>query len=349
MSRDLHSRARCAFRALTLLGLVAVAPGCSTFKATKGIDVAPFAQNTVGMVGEVQRAAKPLVWVQLKKYEALPSVVDVRQAFLPTRSLMRGIALYSTQVVSIYSSPISDSRKAAELSRYMQETVRPALATRDTAWQFLTQAELDGAIRDMRSAKTFLSALGAAQPVVSAALAFGNTTFDDVGLKIDAAASDIARRIETEFAPLKQQIADLEDLSRRGVRSFTLLARYRLGESAALDTLRSADPEMAEMLPAGKRPGAAALDAAEERLQRRLDSIQTLRTRLDSDFAVYRSEQIELDELRTQAAENVRLGRITLILWARSHQNLAAGITVPAAIDVMSMMRGAASKAVALP
>src|SRR5262245_25124748 len=90
MSRDLHSRTRCGLRVATVLCIVVAASGCSTFKATKGIDVAPFAQNTVGMVGEVQRAAKPLVWVQLKKYESLPSVMDVRQAFLPTRSLMRG-------------------------------------------------------------------------------------------------------------------------------------------------------------------------------------------------------------------------------------------------------------------
>jgi hypothetical protein len=39
------------------------------------------------------------------------------------------------------------------------------------------------------------------------------------------------------------------------------------------------------------------------------------------------------------------MGRITLILWARSHQNLAAGIQVSAAIDVMGMVRGAAGKA----
>ena len=67
--------------------------GCASFEASQGIDVAPFAQNTVGMVGEVQRASKPVVWVQLKKYESLPSVRDVRHAMLPTRALMRGVAL----------------------------------------------------------------------------------------------------------------------------------------------------------------------------------------------------------------------------------------------------------------
>jgi len=48
---------------------------------------------------------------------------------------------------------------------------------------------------------------------------------------------------------------------------------------------------------------------------------------------------------RTQAREEARLGRITLITWARSHRNLANGIAVPASIDVMSMVRSAAEQA----
>jgi DNA-binding protein len=106
---------------------------------------------------------------------------------------------------------------------------------------------------------------------------------------------------------------------------------------------------MAEMLPAGKRPATTSLAAAEEALLKRLDTIQLLRDRLAMDFGVYQAQQLELDELRTQARESVRLGRITLILWARSHQNLAAGVAVPAAIDVMGMVRGAATKAAAFP
>ena len=34
---------------------------------------------------------------------------------------MRGVALCSTQVVSVYASPISESRKVAELAGYTQE------------------------------------------------------------------------------------------------------------------------------------------------------------------------------------------------------------------------------------
>src|SRR5512134_3175286 len=101
-------RFRLGSRVLAALVVAGLGSGCAAFKATKGIDVGPFAENTVGMIGEVQRASKPVMWVHLKKYQTLPSVLEIRKAFLPTRTLMRGVALYSTQVVSIYGSPISD-------------------------------------------------------------------------------------------------------------------------------------------------------------------------------------------------------------------------------------------------
>jgi hypothetical protein len=71
----------------------------------------------------------------------------------------------------------------------MQENVRPSLASIDTAGQFITQAELDGAIRGMRSSKTFLAALGAAQPIVSASLGFENTTFARIAQRIETSST----------------------------------------------------------------------------------------------------------------------------------------------------------------
>ena len=167
--------------------------------------------------------------------------------------------------------------------------------------------------------------------------------------RIDVAAADISRRIETKFSPLKEQMATLETIHYKRVEAYALLSRYRLGERAALDSLRACDPEMSELLPTGKRPSGSALDGAEEVLLKRMATVRSLREQLESDFANYRAQQLELDELRNQANESVRLGRITPILWSRSHQNLAQGIKVPAAIDVMGMVKSAAGKAASLP
>ena len=332
-------------RLLALVLIASLFAGCASFKATQRLDVGPFAENTVGMIGEVQRATKPVVWTYLKKYETLPSIRDLRQAYAPARTLMRGVALYSTQIVSIYESDLSDSRKCEQLARYLDEGIRERLKANPRADLFLSQGRLDSAVTKARSSSTFIGALGAAQPVVSAALSFGNSTYDSLDTKIDLAAADIEARIEGEYAPLKRQLDVISNLQLMTTGRYTQLARYRLGDDAALDSLRARDREAAEAMPAGKRPSAAAIDATERRLLSQIETATTLRAELERQFEIYKAEQMELDALRIQARESTRVGRITLILWARSHRNLAAGIRVPAAIDVMGMVQSAAGKA----
>jgi hypothetical protein len=137
----------------------------------------------------------------------------------------------------------------------------------------------------------------------------------------------------------------LTGLQLGATREYTLLARYRLGNGAALDSLRAEDPEVAEALAAGKRPGAAALDAVEKRLLSRFETIGVLRAEIEKQFEAYQASQQEMVSIRNQALEAARLGRITLILWTRSHRNLATGITVPAAINMMGLVTSAAGKA----
>lgn len=322
--------------------------GCASFRATRRLDVSPFAQNTVGMIGEVQRANKPLEWVYLKKYESLPAVLEARQSAAPARELMRGVATYSTQIVSIYESPLPESRRAEEVARYLDESIRARLKANPRAETFLTSAELDKAVLGARAASGFMAALGAAQPVVSAALAYGNQLYDEMDVSIGKADQELTARIEADYAQVKQEMGRLESMQLASISSFRLLAEYRMGSNAALDSLRAIDPEAAEWLPAGKKPATTALDAAEKQILGRVETLAQVHDRLNPQFEVYKAEQAELEMLRTQAREAARLGRITLITWARSHRNLAAGIAVPASIDVMGMVKSAAGQAKSL-
>src|SRR5262249_26402530 len=213
--------------------------GCASFRSTRRLDVSPFAQNTVGLIGEVQRANKPLEWVYLKKYESLPAVLDARRAAGPARDLMRGIAIYSTQIVSIYESPLPESRRCSEVARYLDESIRARLKEIPNSETFLTQAELDKAVQGARSAPTFMAALGAAQPVVSAALAYGNAIYDDMERAIGAADNELQSRIEAEFAPLKNEMSRLAAIQLSSISAYRLLTEYRLGNGGALDSLRA--------------------------------------------------------------------------------------------------------------
>jgi len=346
--RDAMNGLAALARAIPAVVFLSLTTSCATFKSSTRLDVGPFAENTIGLIGEVQNVTRPVVWIHLRGYESLPSVREAREAVLPTRALMRNVALYSTQVVAIYESDVSDARKSAELALYLDETIRARLKARPSAEAFFSQAELDSAVARVRTAPTFLAALAAAQPVVSAALTYGNCAYDTMEARVNLAADDINARIEAEFMPLKKQLETLPNLQIEATSRYALLTQYRQGDDAALDTLRARDPAISEALPAGRKPSDAALDLVEKRMVGEIETIRAMRDHLASDFEIYQAQQQELDALRHQALEGARLGRITLMLWARSHRNLAAGIKVPARIDLMVLAKSAAVQAKSL-
>ena len=335
-------------RAVLAVPFLSMMTSCATFKSSTHLDVGPFAENTIGLIGEVQSATRPVVWIHLRGYESLASVSEARQAVLPTRILMRSVALYSTQVVALYESDVSDARKSAELARYLDENIRARLKARPSAEDFFTQTELDSAVSHVRAAPTFLAALGAAQPVVSAALTYGNCAYDTMEARVNLAADDIGARIDAGCIPLKNQLETLQNLQIEATGRYALLTQYRQGNADALDSLRARDPEIGEFLPAGREPSIAALDAAEKHMVSEIETVRAMRDRLAPDFEIYQAQQQELDALRHQALEGARLGRITLMLWARSHRNLAGGIKVPARIDLMVLAKSAAVQAKSL-
>jgi hypothetical protein len=76
-----------------------------------------------------------------------------------------------------------------------------------------------------------------------------------------------------------------------------------------------------------------------------LDRIRRLKEQLVPEFTIYKECQRELETLRIINEERARLGRATLVLWARSHKNLGVGVPVPPVIDVVGLVQRATGAA----
>lgn len=321
--------------------------GCSTLKGSKRLDVGPFSENTLGMIGELQKYNRSVVWTHLRKYQTLASVKQTQETNALLRRLLRGVGLYSGQVVSLYEAPIPEDRKIRELARYMDEYIRPNLTVDDTPEDFkVTPGYMDSLTRNIRESETLLAALGAAQPLVGAAVSVGNVILDRLDGNVRVAADEINSLIQMEFASMNARLVDLESMHVNSVRSYTLIQRHVGGDATALDTLRSYDPGVREYMPIGRAPTSKEVDAAERYVLERTATLKSLRDQLEPDFTRYRECLDELEMLRNQTDERARLARMTLTLWGRSHRNLANGISVPPMIDVMGIMKSTVSTGV---
>jgi hypothetical protein len=308
--------------------------------------MAPFADNTFTTIGELRKFEKPAVWVHLRKYRGHASVVKAQEDYVPLSKLMRGIAFYSAQLVSIGDSGLTEEKKLKELARYLEVVVQLPSTDEDAPDWGITRADIDKIAAEIKRKQSFLEGVNAAEPLVSATMRYGLKLLDKLDLDITEAAGAIGREVDAEFAAVNANVADVERVQQQLLRGFALLQQHRLGEEKALEQLRAAIPLAREVLPAGKRPSGKDLDAFEGQLDAQLRRVELARKQLNPDVTEYEGCQLELDQLRNHNIERAKLARLTLILWARSHRNLGKGIAVPAAIDISGMIKSSALGAV---
>jgi hypothetical protein len=305
--------------------------------------MAPFADNTITTIGEIEKLSRPASWVQLRAYRTNPSVVKAQEDMVPVRSLLRQIAFYSAQLVSINDSALPEPKKAKALARYLREVVKPAVDQGDAEEWGITMPDVDRIVGEMEAQQTYLDAIAKAEPLVTATLQYGLKLFDRVDEDLQAASLDIEREVDRKYGALAENVAAVYDAQQRTTHAFTLTSQYRLGDPV-LPELRAA-PGVDGLLPAGRIPTAKEVQGLEDTLAARMARLKTSREELEPDVVALREAKAELDAIRANSMERARAGRVTLILWARSHRNLGHGVAVPPALDLPGVLFGTANKA----
>ena len=130
------------------LGMILLS-GCSTFKGSRKMSMAPFAENTGVMFAEAAKVSRPFQFKSLRPYTALPVFQEGRQQAMPLLRALRGVVYYSNQVVAIGNSKLSDTDKNRQLARYLQDMLNAAA----------NQAALDSLGLDQASVQTVLTSI----------------------------------------------------------------------------------------------------------------------------------------------------------------------------------------------
>ena len=312
--------------------------GCSTFQSTKTIDMAPFSETMTSLVGDIQFGIQGKSWIYLKPYLKRPSVLKVREGLLDIGKLLRGIVFYSLQVVSLNSAQISETKKCELLGQYLDDALRPSLTHQNEGRQYeisISPDTLSRIIKEIKSQKNFIDGLNKAQPLIDAVIGYSDGTFNELKEDVTIAANEIFASIDTNFAAIRTGKLDIEKLQTRSVRSYWLLYCYRFGEKAALDSLLKVDPAFYSFISPNHEISPENFTALEKQIMQRMHNIDIIKRQLDPEFELYKAHLKELDEISIFVNEIMRKARIAMIVFARSHRNLAEGVTVPPAIDIM--------------
>jgi hypothetical protein len=323
------------FIILSLLG------GCAKFSASRKMDAGPFGENVTVMMGDVSADVRKPFYI--KKYIDGPSRDAYQAEWDNMKRTMRGIVLYSQQVVNIAQSPMTERKKPNALAATMKEI--SANVTDERIKDFkMTREELNDIIRNVEIQDTMLAALGAAQPFVDRVANYVDTSFERVEAALNKLIRDIDARIDDRWGLNRENVESLYGLQNLTIKSYSLLYQYREGDAASLAALRVNDPALQTALGKDRAVSEKDLDATEAQIMARLKNLHAIREQIMPQVERYILETRERDELYNQHKEVGKKLRVTTMLWARAHRNLAAGIPVPAEIDLYSVLLGSVKK-----
>jgi hypothetical protein len=259
------------------------------------------------------------------------------------KKTMRGIVLYSSQVVNIAQSPMTERKKPNAIAALLKELTAPVPDKRLADFR-LTREELNDIIRNVEIQDTMLAALGQAQPLVDRVASYVEASFERVETALNKLVRDIDARMDATWHLNRTNVEALYGLQNLTFRSYALLYQYREGDPAALNALRENDPALQPFIGKDRSVAEKDLEATEAQIMARLKNLNQIREQIMPQVERYLAEARERDELYNQHKETGKKLRTTMMLWARAHRNLAAGIPVPPEIDLYNVLLGSVKK-----
>ena len=233
------------------------------------------------------------------------------------------------------------AKAAQALGNKLDSLLRPVVVP-PTAPLNISEAELNAILDDVRAQESLVDGLSAAQPLINEIARVAGEIFEDTKLALDAAAAVTQERITADIAPVLEQDHMLRDFQLRATASMGLIARYRHGDAAALDSLVAIVPSLTEVISVEDGVSGAEMAVIEERMVYLLQTISEVRRQLAPDIELFWKQQAELEKLVASFNTALRQARVAVVAWSRAHQRLASGITDPAEIDIFGLAKKAA-------
>jgi hypothetical protein len=106
---------------LVCVSILSLLGGCAKFTSSRKMDAGPFGENVTIMMGDVSADVRKPFYI--KKYVDGPSRDEYQAEWNNMKKTMRGVVLYSSQVVNISQSPMTERKKPNALAATLKEII----------------------------------------------------------------------------------------------------------------------------------------------------------------------------------------------------------------------------------
>lgn len=227
---------------LALVLSVLVLSGCASLKggltSTQQVDLTPFADQTISLVGggeySLPESVQAILIREFFDYQD-PDFVELNELEGKADLLIRRVIAYSIQLVTLSESSKTEAERIAAYAEYLDALKKTSVMLE--AWN-IPPEDYDRIMTDIRGQEKLLEALRAAQPLINEINRLSGLLFDDMEMSLSNIVIKIESAIDTEYRDILTFYEIIESEKKGTIKGLQLLHEYRDANVESLDSLK---------------------------------------------------------------------------------------------------------------
>lgn len=332
---------------------------CSSSKwmKSRSANLAPFAEQTISMVGQLNYTVSREEILYLRgmvDYMGGPEILT-RYTGLQDQviRMLKGMVAYSLQVVAISEQNITTDKKVNALADIIIALQSPVLENNIVAFP-ITREEFDTIINNIRASETYLQALQNSTPLINKFQQYAGTVLDETKAELTTLSLEINDAIEKKYALTREFYEEWRLIRDEYYKVLVQLSRYAENK----EPIYFKQMKQSGLIPVKQALKGKTNLSDSEIIKLHMELSERMRLFNENnkfvlpDIKDYHRTILELEEIVKNHDDGIKLIRLAFIAWSRAYGRMAAGKTDPAEwfdiTETGNLLFGAARRAAGL-
>ena len=343
---------------LLAFSLPVLLSGCEKFVKQESENLAPFAQQTIDLVGTLEYSLTDSEVLYLRDIADHIDEDDPFARYLALEdqvgNMLIALVTYSLQIVTISEQDISDNDKANLIADVVVALIELVRQDEVIVNENRDDEAIDSILAQVRQQEEYLDALRLLMPLINEFSAHAGRVLNELDVEKQKAALLIDAAIDKKYASAIELNKEMRAAKDDMFRTLVNLSQYSVTrDKVYLDKMRSYGMFSVLIATENKKSlSTKELVQLHEAVTAELRVVNENYAQLMPDIREYQRSHMELLELIESKEDAIREARLTFLVWSRAYQKMASGKTDPAEwFDISEtgqLLVGAAKKAAGL-
>lgn len=332
--QEILMNTRCARLFIILLPVVLL--GCEKFVKQESENLAPFAQQTIDLIGTLEYSLSDLHVLYLRSITEYIDEEDPYARYLAMENqvgnMLAAVVTYSLQIVAISEQNISENKKANKLADVVVALVDMIEKDQVIPNENIDAGMVEDAVAQVRQSEEYLEALRLMLPLINEFSAHAGRVLDELRNEKQRLAITIEEAIDRKYGSAMAMQKELRLFKDDMYQTLINLSQY----SVTRDPVYFEKMKSYGMFPVVFATKNKKSLNAQEMYKLHKDLTDNLRVanenyeQLLPDVTAYHEHHRELAALLRFKEDAIREARQTFVVWSRAYQKMAGGKTDPA-------------------